>query len=762
VALLARVLLWLSTWAWRRPAWAALGVVVWLAASGVMLLGLRLDPSLEGLLGHDAPANVAYEGIKERFGHDETIVIAVEADDVLAVPVLRRLDALVGELRREVAGAEVVQSLLDAPVAWWEGDRVRVSAALSPWPVESAVPERVERLVASRAWTGLLFDEAGTLATVVVRVRVPEGEILVPPDVAREVSTAVRAVVDRHRGPGWALTVSGKVALGDALGRTLARDIGLFVVSAVIASAVLLWLRFRRWTGVVLPLLVMTPPVVGTLGLMGALGVPLQLPSAVLPPLVIVISVAGTVHVLAEVERRTQAGESDAVMGALRSKVEPLSIAALTTAVGMLSFATSQIGPARVVGWFGTLAAVLGLVSTLVVVPMFLRWAPWEAGAARGPDVGMEWVTPWVLRGWLTLPAAVLVLVGTAWASAGLRFAHDPLLWLPEAWEERRGTELFDRRLGATVNLEIDVDTGRADGAFDPEWVERVAALGRRIATEPGVGKVQTVVDLLADVSLTLDGTEPPYIGEEGARRLKRHLRLLQLAVPDVAATLVTPDRRHLRIMVRMPATDASVYEALVARVAVLAPQELGATTSWSMGGHAALFAATLAELRASAAVSYPLVIAATAVWMVVAARSVGLGLLLMLPNLLPLTVGLAGLRAVGLPLDIFTLLTLSLALGIVVDDTLHLVAGFRQQAEAGMAPEAAATATVREVGSAAVLTTVLLVAGWSTLLLSEIRGVVMFAAVSSAVLAVGLVADLVVTPALWVAWFRWRPSRSP
>jgi predicted RND superfamily exporter protein len=536
------------------------------------------------------------------------------------------------------------------------------------------------------------------------------------------------------------------------------KDIITYGIAATLLSALLLWARFRRVSGIVLPLLVTIPPVVGTLACMAVLGIPLQLPSAVLPPLVVVISVAGVVHVLSDLDRRVSAmgGGREAVLATLNDKAEALVIAALTTAIGMLSLAFTSIEPAAVVGRFGTLAALLGLLSTVLVVPAWCRLMPWTARVA-GPSVWNG-----ALRLFARLASrhsTVIVVLSVLTLAVGgavdsqLRFGHDPVRWLPAAWDARQGVALLDERMHITMDLDVVVDTGATDGVLDPQSVRQLRALQQSVQAL-GTGPTRSLVDHLDDTRALLDDTAEYTDDAEGSRRLQRHLRLLRLSAGPVVDGLITPDGRYLRLLVRTDFVDASAYAPLIDEVKAAAERDLEGKT-YFLAGLLPMFAATLAALSSSASIAWPLAVLGGGVMMVVIARSGRLGLLLLIPNLLPPVVALAVLRVVGLPLDIFTLLTVSLAMGVVVDDSIHLVTTFRQQLIETPDPSDACIETLQAAGPPIVLTTVLLVSGWLTLLLSPIPALWMFALVSSGTLAMGLVADLLLTPAVVLFWAR-------
>jgi predicted RND superfamily exporter protein len=128
--------------------------------------------------------------------------------------------------------------------------------------------------------------------------------------------------------------------------------------------------------------------------------------------------------------------------------------------------------------------------------------------------------------------------------------------------------------------------------------------------------------------------------------------------------------------------------------------------------------------------------------------RSLRLGLVSLIPNVLPLVIPLGVLGLFGLPLDGPAVIVVSVALGICVDDTIHFFSSFVRQRRSGATTEEALRRTFRGVGGALTATTVVLVAGFAVLGLSDFRPNLMIGQLAVVMIALAWVADFIVTPA--------------
>ena len=124
-----------------------------------------------------------------------------------------------------------------------------------------------------------------------------------------------------------------------------------------------------------------------------------------------------------------------------------------------------------------------------------------------------------------------------------------------------------------------------------------------------------------------------------------------------------------------------------------------------------------------------------------------------MIPNAFPLAVAGSVLAGLGLELQVSSVLAFTVCLGIAVDDTIHLVSRYRAERLRGRPPEEAAVRAVTAVGRALVITTLVLVGGWGMLLLSEVPTTQLFGVIGLVGLTAALVGDLILLPAMLVAF---------
>ncbi|RUM77439.1 MAG: hypothetical protein DSZ12_00210 [Sulfurovum sp.] len=130
---------------------------------------------------------------------------------------------------------------------------------------------------------------------------------------------------------------------------------------------------------------------------------------------------------------------------------------------------------------------------------------------------------------------------------------------------------------------------------------------------------------------------------------------------------------------------------------------------------------------------------------------SVRIGLISMIPNLTPIILGLLLMYIANIPLDMFTLLIGSIAIGLVVDDTIHFTHNFRRYYHESKDVYQAIEQTFFTTGKAMLITTIVLSLGFYAYMLAHMISVQNFGLLTGTVIVMALLADLLLAPALMI-----------
>jgi predicted RND superfamily exporter protein len=738
----------------RRPRAVLAALVGLTLALGAAAPFTRWDANPDLLTVEGSPELAAYRRYLEAFGSDELLVIAFSRPDLLEPAGLATIRELTDALR-EVAGVESVSSLDTAyEVAF--GPFGPYAAPLVPDDL-AAAPPAAELLGRARALPMArdgLVDAAGTTTALVVKPRA-NGLGATERRSQREVLEAVDGVLARPELAGIEFQLAGSPVFNRELERLNTRDNALFTPVAAGMVSVLLALALRSLALTALAMACVAGTVAWVRGAMTLIGVPLNTTTSLLAPLLMVLAVCVVLHVLARYQRQRAAGASP---GAAVDEIEahvflPAALTAATTVIGFVSLLVSPIPSVRTFGVFSAFGAAAAFVLGGVAVPAALRvFGPAGRLAGRDPTGALLAAVARFSerRAALVLGVtAVLVLGGLAVLPRLRVSTHDGEFFPPEH-PLNRAYDFIEARLGGVTPLEIVFESERPGGLRDPAALAALARVQAFLDAERETLRGVSIADWVDQVR---DAIEPAERRAQplDAAGLERAAFVLETVARDDLPYWVRDGWSEARVSTRSLALDSEQNHALLLRVEAAVRAALAGLPGVhaTVTGLVPVFARMEQYLLRSQIQSFGTALLAIFGVFVLLLRSPGWALVAMVPNVVPVVLTLAWMALARIPLDVVTVMIASITLGIVVDDTIHLLHGFERARGEGLAPGAAMADALAKSGHALFFTALVLALGFATLSLSEFRPTARFGQLTAVTIVVALAAELLLLPAL-------------
>jgi predicted RND superfamily exporter protein len=514
--------------------------------------------------------------------------------------------------------------------------------------------------------------------------------------------------------------------------------------------AFVLWLAFRRGWQVLVPLALALVPTVMLMGVLGWAGEPIGLLNQGYFTLLPVIAVADGIHLVSRVaelgkDATDREGRERAIVDASARVGLACLLTSATTAVGFGSLFTSSMPMLRSFGGWAALGVMLAFAVLLVLGPLLLATVRdlGPAGTHGARDNPRSTASGWLAR-WTAVgrrrPAAVLVVacgvtVGMLWIARDVPVDNRLSDLLDAGHPAARASAEIDARLGGVLSVELEI-AGPAGHWDEPTQVQALAAFEGRVAALPDVRAV-----LGPGVLLRASGSE---IGRDAATMQRAWRRLDEIGL---RAGVLDDARGIAHVAVRVPDIGGERFEALVAEIVREAESLDGVEVT--AGGTAALAyrgVNRIAEqLRSSLIGAFAVITVAVAVGF----GSVRAGLASIVPNAIPLLLGYAIIALWVGRFDPLGGIVLAVALGIAVDDTIHLIGRTREAQRGGAGIEAALAEAVARSGLACGITSVVLAAGLALFGLSSFPPLRLLGGLGATVILVALLCDLYVLPAV-------------
>jgi|GEM_PF-1037356 len=702
-----------------RPGTVALAVALTTAGLGVFLPSLRVDNTPEIWLPTDLEGLETYREFRDRFG-DDSLILAF-ASDLEGEPDQAAWTELTSELGRVPGVADVI-----AP------GFVETEDGLSP-PIRH-----------------YLTSEDGAYAGIVL---VPEAD-LEPASRGRLVEE-LESLLGPWSGRIGEFRLAGADVVTYDLDVASQQSLGGLSPIVFAVMCLVLYLATREWRAVAAGLTAIVVVSLWSLSLLAAAGRPMNLVLAVMPAILAVVTIAQAMHLLSRFQSLSAPGEPSRERriewwaSAMRATWKPCWLCALTTAAGFASLGASEIPPVRDLGVFTAVGVLLSLGLCFTLFPAWLatssavlpqalhgrrRRVYWTAERARAFGEGLRRRSAAVLLCGALVFATALVGVGK------LQLESHILTFFPPDHRTPQNYRTVEAHLTALTPFEL-ILSGDRGTMLAPETMRAYRdALESALREEPILRQAVSV--LLEPTGETdLEFVIPPEDIAEVFRDEE---------IPESLRALVQAegDRLTLRTTLLATTESSNACHALAERLRPRFRAALPETVETVLTGGATLLIEGQVLLLDTQIRSFALALAVITLVILIAFRSPTLVAISLLPNLLPvvLTLGLMGFA--GIPLNTATVTVAGIALGLIVDDTIHFLHHYHARRGGGRDPVEAVAETLFEVGRPAFITTAAVALGFGVFALAPFRPTLFFGLLIAAAATVAMVCDFVLLPA--------------
>ena len=744
----------------RWPVILATLFLVAVASAGIARLEFSANYRI--FFDDDNPELLALEALENTYGKNENIAFLIVPDDGDATSEIALSAAVwLTEAAWQAPYSRRVDSLANFQYTTAEGDDLYVRDLVDREELTRAEARSRIRAVASSdpRIAGSILARNGDVSVVNVTIELPQEGLL---NAVAEVAEFARSVAAEaeERFPGVDLRTVGTVMINQTFVEASIGSQKVFLPASLLLMAVILGVLTRGWAGVAATGMVIVFSILASVGLGGWAGLPFSPPIAPAPTIVLMIVVANCVHLLVALQQRMRAGDSrhDAIVESIRLNLHPVFLASLTTALGFLSMNFSEVPPYRHLGNFVAFGIVASFILSVTFLPALLSLLPVRATRERrrrGPT--MHFLADTVLRHRKALFWGWLVIVPVMILAIPRNELNDVLVhFFDESVEFRQDTDFMDERLSGNTLLEYSLEARDEGGVTDPRFLAEVSSFADWYREQPPVRHVAVITDTFRQLNKSMHGDDPAaYRIPESQELAAQYLLLYELSLPQGLDLNNQIDRS--RSATRVTISAETLYSRdlleLNARAEAWLEENAPHVAGVNSTGPAALFAYIGQRNIRAMLVGTMVVLFAISAILLLALRSLRLGLISIVPNLVPAVLGFGvwGLTVgqVGLSLSVVVAMTV----GIVVDDTVHFLSKYlRARREYGQGPEEAVRYAFGTAGHALVTTTVVLVAGFLIFAFSPFVPTAQVGVLTAMIIAFALIADLSLLPALLTA----------
>ena len=733
-----------------------LGLAAW-AASGMQYLHFKTDYRM--FFSEDNPQLKAFETLQNKYSKNDNIlfVLAPKDGDIFTVDALAAVENITGRAW-QMPYSRRVDSMTNFQYSFAEGDQLVVDNLVRD--AERLSANDLERLRAIVLHEPLLLNRLvsprGHVTGINVTVELPGVDTGAEvPEVVTFARTLVEAIKAQH--PGIDLYLTGSVAMDSAFAESSEHDTKTLVPLMIVVITVAVGLFLRTVMGTLVTVATIFLAVLPTIGLAAWLGIALSPPSVAAPNIILTLAVADCVHILASFFQNMRQGMSKhaAMVESLRINFQPVLLTSLTTAIGFLSMNFSDAPPFRDLGNITALGVGAAYVLSMSFLPAAMMLLPVRVTRRdAASSCAMTWLADIVVqRRKSLLWGMTLVTLGLISWIPNNELNDEFVKYFDHSVDFRRATDFTTDNLTGIYYIDYSLWAGATGSISDPAFLKTVEDFANWYREQPETLHVYSITDIFKRLNKNMHGDDDAWRRLPETRELAaQYLLLYEMSLPyglDLNDR-ISVDKRALRLSVTLRSLSSNHVLALERR----AQEWLAAHAPPSMqvdGSSPTVMFAHIGQRNINTMLSGVLVaLALISFTLVFALRSVKIGLLSLVPNLVPvgMAFGLWGLVVgqVGLALSVVAAMTL----GVVVDDTVHFLSKYlRARRERRLDAQDAVRYAYATVGTAMWVTSVVLMAGFSVLAFSSFEINAGMGLLTAIAIGLALLADFLFLPPL-------------
>ncbi|EGQ9973040.1 MMPL family transporter [Vibrio vulnificus] len=600
-----------------------------------------------------------------------------------------------------------------------------------------------------------LVSEKGDVAVINITMQMPGVDETAE---VNEVVAYVEQMLSHYRAeyPDVTIYKAGIIAMNHSFAMAAQNDSATLVPTMLLVILVFLTLMLRSFLSVLATLVVIIGAIVATLGIVGWAGMFLHVASVNVPTLIMTLAVADCVHVIASLRHFMRQGmpKSQAIHRSVTLNFVPIIITSVTTAIGFLMMNMSDSPVLRDFGNLSALGVVIACVLSVSLLPALLNLLPVRFSAkqtAKSSDIMDKLADLVVHRRNVLLPLSIVVIAGSAALIPYNKVNDESVKYFDTSSEFRQAADFMEQRIGGMTTMSIAIKTHQSQGIASPEFLEVLGEFTRWLREQPETDHVASLSDIYKRLNKNMHGDDSAYYALPAERELAaQYLLLYEMSLPfglDLN-NQVNVDKSSVKLQLTVKNLGSVELVALEERIyqwfASHAPRYQVVASSPSL-----MFAHIGETNMASMLSTLPITLILISALMIFALRSWRLGVISLVPNIAPAVIGFGLWALISGEINLGLSVVVTLTLGIVVDDAVHFLAKYQHARKEGQNAEQAVRYAFHTVGRALWITTVVLVAGFSVLAMSQFRLNSDMGQLSAIVIFVALVIDFVLLPSL-------------
>lgn len=707
---------------------------------------IDIEAGIKDMLPKDNPVVEKFDQVSEMFGGMAYAVVILEDKDIIDQGSLQKIDEMTRQFEN-LEGVEEVTSLTTIKNIKGTFTGIEVKKFVDKVPdSKEEIAKLKEDLRGEEQYMGSIVNEDFTSSTMLVKIKHNVEE---PESVVRD----IQEVVAEHRGPEKMYTTGSPVMVTDATD-SMKKDLGRLLPFIIAIVMLILWISFRSFRGVFIPLSTVLISVIWAIGGLSLLGKSLSLVSTVLPVLLVSVGSAYAIHITARYYEELHSGKDleKAISNTIRKVGIAVIMAGGTTMAGFGSLFFSKlviIQDFALATAFGVGVALL--VSVLFAPAVLLRLSkPNHLKAAEERTISTNFfkgLFDIVLNHRAIIITLALVLaIGSVLVIPRLKPETNYISYFKKGSEPRVAAELADQRFGGSLSLDVVVH----GSIKNPDLLKRMRDFQDEAEKISGLNKPLSMVTIFREENLALNNNDQSKkVIPTNKNQIAQYLLLLNMSDKNFTNDFLTFDQKKSRIQFRMINMSSQQQEKILNQFHKLVDKHFAGKYKVDVTGVPVMANEVTNMVISSQIRSLIASIVFTFIITSLLLRSAKRGLFCSLPIALTVLINFGIMGWFGISLDIATTMIASIAVGIGVDYSIHIYTRYLEEKEDGSNPVEALKRAVYTVGRANLYNAITVIAGFCVILLSSFPPLINFGGLTAITMVISFFGAVLILPTL-------------
>ncbi|MFN1833972.1 RND family transporter [Balneola sp. MJW-20] len=728
--------------------------IVLVAASLYPASQIRTDFNLENFYPKDDQTVQYYRLLEEDFGRDDNIMmVGFRSDSLFSRDVLLDLKAITDSVA-VIPNITDVRSLWSAEEIRNINNTLQFNRYLDEDSLASQNRSVGIKIAQDPILSGLMINDS--LNTTAIYLSIDEGN--------NSYSTRSQITEDLNRVladyPSIDFKISGIPYFRNQYVSILNQEVIFYIAFSSALIIAFLWYLYRSKWGILLPMIIVWLTVLFTIATITLTGGYLEIMSSTIAPILLCVGVADSIHMISKFDDAIQNGmkRKKAIIEMMLTLGSATFLTSITTAIGFGTLLTSNVIPMRRFGIYTAVGVLIAYVVTITLLPAILKFSGsrkvfQDNGGKLYPFMGK-----WLLRlsyfnqrnyKKIVVVSGLIILL-TGFGMSQLRVNGRVFDDVSRDSELIKDSQFFSDNLAPIFPLEVIIDTDNPEGIYDPGLLQKISRLEDHLLSYPEIRRTNSLVTLLSQIHKTMapeDHSINPI--PQDPALIAQYILLLEINGVEALSNLTDFDYSKVRLTAQTIDAGSQRINEIRASVRDYLSEQPG-DEEIIITGSTVLSADLVGKMVWSLASSIGLAFICISIVMALLFKDLKMVLISLIPNILPLVM-IAGIMGYfGIDIKPSTAVIFTIAFGIAVDDTIHYLARFRVELKRGATLQEALTLTTQKTGRAMIITSLILLAGFGSLITSQFTSTTLMGILVGSTIFIALFADLILLPALF------------